>query len=320
MDALLNIKAVARRTGLSAHVIRIWEKRYQAVVPTRTATNRRLYAESEIERLGLLARAIRAGHTISQIAGLPVGTLRGLAATDTNAVAGAGAGEPRPRATTARDFVREALEAVRDLDGLELERVMKAAELALGQMGLLCKVLSPLLEQLGKSWRAGDLLAAHEHLASQAVRSFLGNLSRPYAATDQAPELVVTTPVGQLHELGALMAAATAHHEGWRVTYLGPCLPADEIAGAVRQKHARAVALSVVHPADDPTLPRELEKLRQSLPAGTAMLVGGRAAGAYAETLKGIDAITCETLVDLQNALDAVRQGRGGAFRGATRA
>jgi len=74
------IKAVVRRTGLTAHVIRIWEKRYQAVQPERTGTNRRLYSEEQIERLSLLRAITRAGNNIGPVARLPTEKLRKLAA------------------------------------------------------------------------------------------------------------------------------------------------------------------------------------------------------------------------------------------------
>ncbi|MBX7259713.1 MAG: MerR family transcriptional regulator, partial [Candidatus Hydrogenedentes bacterium] len=51
------IQVVALRTGLTPHVIRMWERRYAAVCPTRTPTNRRLYSDSDITRLRLLSRA-----------------------------------------------------------------------------------------------------------------------------------------------------------------------------------------------------------------------------------------------------------------------
>src|SRR5262245_49115369 len=76
------IRIVARRTGLSAHVIRIWEKRYQAVVPLRTGTNRRYYSSDDIEKLMLLRRAILAGRSISQVAHLPLNALRDLVKED----------------------------------------------------------------------------------------------------------------------------------------------------------------------------------------------------------------------------------------------
>ena len=71
-DSHHSIKIVARRTGLTAHVIRIWEKRYGAVEPERTDTNRRLYSEEQIERLGLLRDLTQAGHSISHVAKLPL--------------------------------------------------------------------------------------------------------------------------------------------------------------------------------------------------------------------------------------------------------
>jgi methanogenic corrinoid protein MtbC1 len=49
---------------------------------------------------------------------------------------------------------------------------------------------------------------------------------------ESAPKILVTTPQGQLHELGALIVSAVASTEGWNVTYLGPNLPAEEIVGA----------------------------------------------------------------------------------------
>ena len=79
-EAHHTIKAVVRRTGLSAHVIRIWEKRYGAVVPERTGTNRRLYGDEEVERLSLLRDVTQAGHGIGQVARLPMEKLRELAA------------------------------------------------------------------------------------------------------------------------------------------------------------------------------------------------------------------------------------------------
>ena len=74
------IKVVARLTGLSANVIRIWEHRYAAVEPERTKTNRRVYSQRQIERLTLLRDLTLAGHSIGLVARLPVEKLRLLAA------------------------------------------------------------------------------------------------------------------------------------------------------------------------------------------------------------------------------------------------
>lgn len=78
-EAYQAIKAVAQRTGLSAHVIRLWEKRYGAVIPERTNTNRRLYSDEQIERISRLRDITQNGHSIGNVAKLPTEKLRELA-------------------------------------------------------------------------------------------------------------------------------------------------------------------------------------------------------------------------------------------------
>jgi MerR family transcriptional regulator, light-induced transcriptional regulator len=85
-------------------------------------------------------------------------------------------------------------------------------------------------------------------------------------------------------------------------------IPATEIAGAARQKGARAVALSLVYPEDDARLQGELTLLRESLTAGTALLVGGRAVPAYREVLNRPGATLIENLTQLGLALDSLRK------------
>jgi methylmalonyl-CoA mutase cobalamin-binding subunit len=120
--------------------------------------------------------------------------------------------------------------------------------------------------------------------------------------------IVVATPTGQIHELGALLVGAAAANLGWHVTYLGASLPAAEIAGVARQNRARAVALSLVYPEDDPRLEGELTRLRESLPPEVMLLVGGRAMPAYREVLKKIGATQVTDLSQLCSTLDELRK------------
>ena len=69
------IRAVVGRTGLTAPSIRMWEKRYNAVVPDRSDSNRRLYSAEDVERLGLLKKLTDRGHAISTIANLGLAEL-----------------------------------------------------------------------------------------------------------------------------------------------------------------------------------------------------------------------------------------------------
>jgi DNA-binding transcriptional MerR regulator/methylmalonyl-CoA mutase cobalamin-binding subunit len=303
------IKVVANRTGLSAHVIRIWEKRYGAVTPERTGTNRRLYSDDQIERLSLLRDITRAGHSIGHVAKLPTEKLRKLAIESRTANGHA----PRALhgAPAQTDFLDECLAAVKSLDARALEGTLKRAAAELGAQGLLQRVVAPLARSVGELWREGALTAAHEHFATAVIRVFLGQAAKPFAGTEQAPVLLVATPAGQLHELGALLAGAAAANLGWHVTYLGASLPAAEIVGAARQSRARAVALSLIYPEDDPRLPGELTALRQALPPEVTLIVGGRAMAAYRDVLKQIGATLAEDLPQLGSALDNLRKPAG---------
>ncbi|MDH3428172.1 MAG: MerR family transcriptional regulator, partial [Gemmatimonadota bacterium] len=105
------IQVVSHRTGLSADVLRAWERRYGAVRPDRSASRRRLYSDRDIERLILLRRATKAGRTIGQIATLPDDRLRQLVASDVTAGIRRIADVPAaPPETVPMRFVTRALE------------------------------------------------------------------------------------------------------------------------------------------------------------------------------------------------------------------
>ena len=300
------IQLVSRLTGLSVHVIRIWEQRYHAVEPQRTPTNRRLYSHRQIERLNLLREVTQAGYKISHVASLPAEKLRKLAGESS---AGDGrAAPPVAEGSATAPFVDECIAAIKTFDASALEEVLKRASSVLGALGLLQRLIAPLVQTLGELWRAGEITAAHEHFATAVIRVVLGNAVNPFATPAHAPVLVVATPAGQVHELGALLVGATAVNFGWRVTYLGASLPAAEIAGAAQLGRARAVALSLVYPEDDPQLAGELERLRQALPPQTALLVGGRAMPSYRAALEQIDAVRIESLAHLGSTLDDLRK------------
>ncbi len=105
------------------------------------------------------------------------------------------------------------------------------------------------------------------------------------------PIIVLATPPGQLHELGAIIVGAAARSHGWRTTYLGAALPVEELAGALRNLEPRAVGLSIVYPPDDAAMRRDLVKLAGLLPNDCALIIGGRSASAYSDTARKIKAI-----------------------------
>lgn len=298
------VRSVALRTGLSPHVIRVWERRYGTVTPSRSSGNQRLYTEADVERLALLKQVTDRGHSISRVTALPTEQLSLLvSAEDRSTMIRTEAGG------SIAGLLETAFQAVADMDAAGLERVLEQGALRLGQIGLLAQVVAPLVGRIGEAWREGHLKVVHEHIASAVIRTYLCQAARPHTLHPSAPVLLVTTPAGQLHELGAALVAAAATSHGWRVTYAAPALPAEEIAAAAIHHGVFAVALSLVHPEDDPMLPAELRRLRRLLPQAVHLLVGGRAAGAYRSVLVEIGAAEIATLEDLTAALGQLRQG-----------
>ncbi len=304
------MKAVSLRTGLSPHVLRVWEKRYGAVRPRRTDTNRRLYTEEEVVRLGHLAYLTRAGHSISQIASLPSEQLESMCGSEVTRRSAGPAATPAPADAGAQGWIQAGMQAVRESDQTKLETVFDEAGTGLGYSGLLEHVVVPLIQLTGEEWEAGTITAAQEHIASSLIRDYLARSIRPFSPSANAPHLLVTTPVGQIHELGAIVSAAMGRKLGWNVTYLGAALPAQEIAGAAIKNKSRAVALSIVYPPDDPDLPSELHELRRLLPEETVVLVGGRAVHGYSQTLSEIDARILQNFDQFKSELEILRKSR----------
>ena len=307
MKPLRSIKVVACETGLSVHTIRVWERRYAAVRPARSENNRRLYSEEDVERLRLLGQATAAGHAIGQIAQTSRAELARL--LDNSMARGGAPARSRKRAdqNATEDLMTAALRATERLDSADLRDLLDRAAVELGSPAMLQKFIAPLANEIGERWRKGELNVAHEHFATGIITDFVNHFARPYPTAKSALHLVLATPTGQLHELGAIVAAAAARSHGWRTTYLGSSLPVEEFVGAARRLEARAVALSIVFPPDDEMLNNDLSRLPKLLSEGCAIIVGGRSASAYAATLRKINALQVDTLEGLFPVLDKLQ-------------
>ena len=304
------IKVVSQMTGLSVHVIRAWEKRYNVVEPDRSDTNRRLYSEEDIEKLKLLYDAVHKGHNIGGIANLSLTKLKNLLIEES--INSPGTEDKLVSSLdpdkTLNEIMTECMEAIKSYDAKRLESILLNASAKLTQPVLLEELVVPLVYKVGELWHSGEIRVANEHLASSIVRSFLFNLLESYSISDSAPTVISATPRGQEHELGALIAGVVAASSGWKVIYLGSSLPAEEISAVVSHLNARVVALSIIYPNDDPHLKRELNKLHQLLPAGVSIIVGGRAANGYLDVLDEIGAVTVKNTKQLRLELEAIRE------------
>jgi MerR family transcriptional regulator, light-induced transcriptional regulator len=295
-----SIRTVSNRTGLSPDVLRAWERRYGAVAPARDARGVRLYTGADVARLRLLRRLTAEGHPIGRIAALPAAELRALGGPE-----GAGAAEgarPATSWTRAGAHAEATLDAMVWLDAPRVRTELMRAVVALPAREFTGGVVLPLLGAVGDLWRRGRILPAHEHLLSAQLVAVLVWLLDAIPAPAGAPEAIAVAPAGQRHELGALLASIAAAEEGWRVTYLGADLPAEDIAAAARMRGARAVLLSVLAAAEGPALLAAV-RLLGAAPGAPRVFVGGAGARPLAGALEEAGATWLAGLDELREAL-----------------
>lgn len=301
------IAVVAERTGLSRDVLRVWERRYQAVDPERTAGGQRLYSDAELTRFQLLAEATRLGRSIGSVAGLGTAELQELLNADL-------ASRPReapvaiatvPANASVESTVERALERTRELDSARLDAELRGAVARYGWPLMLERTIPALMHRIGDEWGAGRLGISHEHLASGVVLAMLLDAVRTVPEQAGAPRLLVATPAGEQHVIGAALLAAAAAIDGWSILFLGADVPATDLVHAARG--ARAIALSIVLAADDERVIGEVRTLRDALPAGVAIIVGGAASSRLSAELAAAGARVCHDIVEARRELAAVR-------------
>jgi DNA-binding transcriptional MerR regulator/methylmalonyl-CoA mutase cobalamin-binding subunit len=302
------IQVVSQRTGLSKDVIRIWERRHKVIEPGRSSSGRRIYTDAHIDRLLKLKEATAGGRRIGDLAHLSSEELAELVASDRQS-----------RVETARDaagffgteesHAARCMAAIEAVDPVQLEARLAAASVAMSVPKLLDDLLAPLLTEIGRRWHLGELRIGQEHLASSVIHTFLDNLRRTASMHAHGPIVLVTTPSGHNHELGALMAAVAAATAGWQTVYLNPNTPAADIVATALQVGARAVALSLVYPAGDAGTVTDLRFLRDQLGGETAVIVGGHAVPSYQPVLDEIRAIPLSRFSEIGEALGGIRTG-----------
>jgi methanogenic corrinoid protein MtbC1 len=305
-DARHPIAVVAERTGLSQDVLRVWERRYGAVRPARGPGGQRLYTDTDLERLALLHAATRAGRSIGQVAELPTDAL--VALVDEDLAARERRLPPAVEVPAAGGVMDAALALARSLDAGPLDATLRRAAARLGVSAFLEGVAAPLLRRVGDEWHAGRLTPAQEHLVSSSVHDIIVETMRGLLTSDGAPRVLVATPAGDRHAIGAALVGAAAAVEGWHVLYLGADLPAAEIADAARTAGVRLVAISVVFVEQRERVLGELRALRARLPAEVALIAGGAGAGALAAELAAMGVRVESSIAGLVTELRRLRE------------
>jgi MerR family transcriptional regulator, light-induced transcriptional regulator len=219
----------SQRVGVSPELLRAWEQRYGLLRPVRSAGGFRLYGDEDAERVMRMRRALDDGLSAAEAARVAL-------------EAGAPA-EGMIEAARAR-----LLEAVERYDEAGVHAALDDGLAAFGLEAFVRDLVVPVLVEIGRRWRDGELEISHEHFASQLVRARLLALARLWGR-GAGPMAVLACAPGEQHDISLIMFGLLLRSYGWRVLFLGPDTPLETIEETARTTAADAVIVVTFDPA-----------------------------------------------------------------------
>lgn len=236
-QAVLRIGELSRRVGVSDYVLRAWETRYGLLHPMRSAGGFRLYTQSDERRVCRMQFYLAQGLSAAQAAGAAI-------AESTNSMSlpeiprRGGTSYFTELATALRVALDECDEPAaqvmwdRLLSDLTLETVLRA-------------ILLPYLYDLGERWKRQEITVAQEHFASNVIRGRLASLGRGWG-TGHGPRAILACPPDELHDVPLMIFGVILHRSGWRIDYLGPSTPIEELVVSADRIHPDLIVLAAV--------------------------------------------------------------------------
>lgn len=219
----VRIGELARRTGVSVDVLRVWERRYGVLSPERSGGGQRLYSLEDEDRIRRMLENLRSGLSAGEAARL--------------VVADPPTGDPAAHLAQA-------------LDGLDAVRAHAALDRLFEEAGLeatLSEVVMPYLRDVGERWARGEVSVAHEHFVSRLLHGRLLGAARGWDS-GSGPRVLLACPPGEEHDLALVAFGLALRRRDWRITYLGANTPVGSMREVVREIDPRAVVLAASMP------------------------------------------------------------------------
>ena len=202
------------------------------------------------------------------------------------------------------EYSPELLELVRMIKShqvAELRLAMNKAILQLGLSEFLSKTIVPLNNLVGDAWLRGEIRVFEEHLYSEQLTSVLNTAIASIRDSNGTPRILLTTLPGEEHALGLLMAKATLCLCGASCVMLGVQTPINEIVEAARAHKSDIVTLSFSSAMPVAQVKSGIEQLRNALPKGVGLWVGGAGVARQRKTEQGVQLMG--PLSDLSDAV-----------------
>lgn len=234
--ARYSIKDLENFTGVKAHTIRIWEKRYNLVEPKRTCTNIRYYDDEDLKKLLNVSILNRHGFKISNIVNFTNEALNekilNLAQTQNDV----------------ESQIESLVVAMIDMDEAKFEKVFNTAVINLGFEEAILKIMYPFFEKIGLLWQIGTINPAQEHYISNLLRQKLivaiDGIVENFKS--QAKSFLLYLPEGEYHELGLIYYHYIIRKHQHKVIYLGETVPFNGLVEISKTKKIDYIVTSMV--------------------------------------------------------------------------
>jgi DNA-binding transcriptional MerR regulator len=241
--AVYSIRELEKLSGIKAHTIRIWEKRYNLIDPYRTHTNIRYYTDNDLKKILNVAALNRQGIKISNIARLNDQEMKEEIIR-------------LSRKSLSQDTTVDSLIiAMIDMDEYKLEAIVDRSISKIGIKSTMTDVLSPFLEKVGILWQSGDVNPAQEHFVSNLIRQkIIASIDKlPKTFNPRAKKFMLLLPEGEWHEIALLLAYYLLKEAQQEVIYLGQSVPYEDVlsTGAVKQFDFILVSSTTAQPEFD---------------------------------------------------------------------
>jgi DNA-binding transcriptional MerR regulator len=236
-----NVKAVVRETGLSADVLRVWERRYGVPRPSRSAGGQRRYSRSDVELLKWLVARQAEGMSISRAVDLwreQEAQGKRLDLTEPQRT------QLTPRLGSLEELRDDWIAACIAFDRLAAESVVGRAFAAYPVASVCGEIFLTGLVEIGKRWHQCEITVHQEHFASELaiyqVERLVGAAPPPW----RAERIAVGCVADEHHTLCPLLLTLLLRERGWDTAFLGANLPAEGFGPTSRQLQPSLVVLA----------------------------------------------------------------------------
>lgn len=284
------IHRVAKLTGLSKDVIRVWERRYGLVSPSRSSNRYREYSDEDVALLRFVKAQMEQGATIGGLATEGRDPLIARMRLATPFIAE----EQKPHEHLLDDLIGL-------LDPIEkagFERRLNGAVAVIPFEEAVQRILLPLQRRIGDLWHQGRLGTAVEHYVTKLIQQKLFSVINQLPVNEFGPRVLIACLQGETHEIGAQAVAYIAATRGCHVYYLGPNLPMSDLIVFCEKISPDLVLLSLTETKSEAAMLQQLKELEQ-LATRWSVAVGGEGARAFGDLLR-------ETRVELLDDLPAL--------------